>query len=374
MPQNASLRSPPKLSLPQLLQQQVLQRRSRRNRPKTNAPPPTKTRQPLNISVCGRLITAQTIFAKGHFLRRARLRIHKLQVPKRRRTNLLLRQNLNRHHLTTARQQRLDPRLISRMTQKIAQHHHRPSVNRLQCAPLQILVEIRQTARRQRRQILQQTQRRLPPAHTPQRQLQTPILPPLWKHPNRRPIQPAKRHITHRRRNLPSKQKLRRLPESHRLAGIQKNRHRQLPLLFVKPQKKPIQTPIQTPVQTPKIIPRHITPIIRKLNRMAAGAASSLPTQRTLRPTPRHQLQPLQPPQQIHTQQSSLHLSPAIIPNPRPIVQPILLSRKLNRAQVEASDCLHRFCFLIPPFPNNLPKWNTLSDFNSFFGKKFLLC
>ena len=319
MPQNDNRRSPPKLSLPQLLQQQVLQRRSRRNRPKPNAPPPTKTRQPLNISVRGRLITTQTILAKGHFLRRARLRIHKLQVPKRRRTNLLQRQNLNRRHLTTTSQQRLDTRLISRMAQKIAQHNRHPPANRLQRPPLQIVVEIRQTARRQRRQILQQTQRRLPSAHTPQRQLQTPILPPLRKHPNRRPIQPAKRRITHRRRNLPSKQKLRRLPESHRLAGIQKNRHRQLPLLFVKPQKKPIQTPVQTPVQTPKIIPRHITPIIRKLNRMTAGAASPLPPQRTLRPTSRRQLQPLQPPQQIRTQQSSLHFLRPSSPTSAPL-------------------------------------------------------
>src|SRR5262245_49653398 len=97
----------------------------------------------------------------------------------------------------------------------------------------------------------------------------------VWKWDHAHPIETAESNITNRRGDLAGEIKLPRLTKGHRLAGIQKNSHRQLALLFVKFQEKSFKAAIKVPIQVTEIITGNVSAIIGKFDGLTARAAAA---------------------------------------------------------------------------------------------------
>src|SRR5258708_34399429 len=122
------------------------------------------------------------------------------------------------------------------------------------------------------------------------------------------PIEAAESDIAHRSRHLPRKVELARLAESHGLARVQENPHRQFALLFVKLEEEALQPAIEIPVNVAKIVALDVIAEIGELDGLPPRAAPALASRRTLGAAGRQQLELLKAPEQFGVPEVVRHI------------------------------------------------------------------
>src|SRR5208282_650074 len=126
--------SSPHLRLAQLLQQQFLQISIGAGGEEINATGLAKLPQPLHEVLHRLPIRLEPETAEGHLLRGPGFRIHQAQVAERPGRQFIRRENLHQVHLKAAADQRVQPGLVTRRVEEIAQHDRHPRLPRLERA------------------------------------------------------------------------------------------------------------------------------------------------------------------------------------------------------------------------------------------------